>query len=294
MIEISPASVFSRRSHRRRSLLATLAAALVIAASAIAHADLAPAGDQFPATEQPAPVRRHGQWTALLSRYVDHGRVDYRALAARRSQLDSYLRSLAATKREAFARWHRADRIAFWINAYNAYTVSMILDHYPIESIWNVTPIWKRPLGGPFKSALMPLGHLAPSIGRHRLSLDDVEHGILRGIYGERRVHFAVVCASRGCPALRSEAFEGPTLDAQLDAASRDFLADASKNRYDPAADTLVVSPIFRWFSKDFEDQGGVVGWFRRFGPADAVRALGRGRTPKIEYSEYDWSLNDK
>ncbi|RMF19732.1 MAG: DUF547 domain-containing protein [Deltaproteobacteria bacterium] len=285
------------RTHRplisRPRLRAAPVAVFLLAVSA-AHAG-PPPGDQFPqATTAPTSVERHGAWTALLERYAGGGRVDYRGLASDKPRLEAYLRQLAATRREAFARWSRSDRIAFWINAYNAYTVSMILDHYPVESIWNVTPLWKRPLGGPFKLKLMPLGHLAPSLGRPLLSLDDVEHGILRGIYGERRVHFAVVCASRGCPPLRSEAYEGPTLDEQLDAATRGFLADRAKNRYDASTNTLVLSPIFRWFSEDFQGEGGVVGWFRRFGPVEAARKLGQAGPPAIRYSEYDWSLNER
>ncbi|RMD83426.1 MAG: DUF547 domain-containing protein [Candidatus Dadabacteria bacterium] len=238
---------------------------------------------------------RHEQWSALLGEFVTSGRVDYRGLLGQRGRLDRYLSALAGTSREEMARWSRADQVAFWINAYNAYTVRLILDHYPVDGIWQVTPLWRRALGGPFKLEFIPLGHLAPWLGKKSLSLDDIEHGVLRGHFREHRVHFAVVCASIGCPALRSQAYEGPILDRQLDDAARTFLADPTKNRYDASANVLYLSPIFDWFSEDFEPVGGPAGFFRRYGPPAARQALAAApEPPAVRFTEYDWSLNER
>jgi Protein of unknown function, DUF547 len=233
---------------------------------------------------------------ALLARHVSaDGLVDYRALGADRSTLDGYLAGLRKITIAELERMPRTEQLAMWINAYNAYTLELILDHLPIASIWDVTPWWKRAFGGPFSIYLIPLGALAPELQKPRLSLDDVEHRIVRKRFAEPRAHFALVCASRGCPPLARHAYRGDVLDAQLDDAGRRFFAQTSKNRYEPAREVLVVSPIFRWFASDFEPLGGPAGAFERYAPAtdaEAVRAL--GHAPAIEFSDYDWSLNSR
>ncbi len=291
-IELGRAEHHARFQRARQLASATLIAGLLLVLAI---------GPVRAGAEAARSAPRHQAWSALLAKQVADGRVDYRGLAERRDELERYLATLEKTPLEAFRGWPRNDRMAFWINAYNAYTVKLILDHYPLESIWNVTPLWRRPLGGPFKLTFIPLGHLAPEFGSPELSLDNIEHGILRPRFGDRRVHFAVVCASKGCPPLRPEAFEGPSLERQLDRAAADFLADESKNRYQAANNTLYLSPIFDWFAEDFAETSplgsarGAAAFFGRFGPAAARRALAEAdRPPKLEYTDYDWSLNER
>ena len=234
-------------------------------------------------------VDLHAPWSRLLERFVNDGSVDYRGLARERAALDAYLQSLERTSKSELAALAREDRLAFWINAYNAYTVALVLDHYPIDSIWDVTPWWKRPLGGPFAVDFIPLGHLV-SGADVQMSLNDIEHGILRKQFTEPRIHFAIVCASKGCPRLARRAFEGNALDAQLDAVAREFLSDTAKNRFDAEANVLYVSPIFDWFAEDFAAGGGPAGWFWRYREGSRRDAPD---TPKIRYTTYDWSLNE-
>ena len=201
----------------------------------------------------------HRPWDRLLHRYVADGRVDYLAFLQQRDRLDEYLQGLQEVSREQLLGLPDSEQQAFWINAYNSFTVAMILDHYPVDGIFDVVPLWKRAVGGsPFKLQWIPLGPAHPSQPWDgELSLDDIEHGILRTRWAEPRIHFALVCASRGCPVLRSRAYRGADLEAQLDSAATGFLADRDKNRYDAVDHRLYLSPIFRWFRQDFRARNG-------------------------------------
>jgi hypothetical protein len=235
----------------------------------------------------------HETWDGLLQAHVHAGRVDYKAFASDRKRLDAYLSALRKTSYDAFESMTGRERLAFWIDAYNAFTVALVLDHYPIDSIWKVTPFWQRVMGGPFVLDFIPLGHLAPELDKSSLSLNDLEHGIMRKKFKEPRIHFVIVCASKGCPALQPHAYVGSRLDQQLDEAARGFLRDRAKNRYDEATGTLYLSPIFDWFAADFEPAGGPRAFFERYGPDADVAALKQADHVSIEFTEYDWSLNE-
>ena len=171
------------------------------------------------------------------------------ASRADRDQLADYLGQLAAVSSREFQQWSRADRLAFLINTYNAWTVELILTEYPdISSI--------RDLGSLFRS---PWSRRFVSLFGEMVSLDHIEHELIRGPDGfqEPRIHFAVNCASVGCPALRQEAYVGDRLESQLEDATGRFLADRSRNRLD--GDVLRVSEIFDWYEEDFEQ--GWRGW---------------------------------
>jgi hypothetical protein len=227
-----------------------------------------------PATCPPVD-QSHAQWTALLQRWVQDGRVDYAGLEqSGRAALDAYLAGLSNACATDYERWTSAERIAFWLNAYNAATVRLILDHYPIASIRKIG--WLP--GAAFREKLLPM----PGLKGGTVSLDDIEHGTLRSSFREPRIHFALVCAARSCPALRSEAYRGADLDRQLDDQARQFLHDPRKNRVDPATRTLRLSPIFKWFRGDFEADSGSL-------PRYLARYLG-----DVEFLDYDWSLNDQ
>jgi len=221
----------------------------------------------------------HGAWSALLGRRVSDGWVDYAGWKrADQGALAGYLGSLEQVDRACFERFSERERLAFWINAYNAYTVRLILDHYPVKSIRSIGFL---PMAA-FRSSFIHLH----AHGGGALSLNEMEHQILRKQFAEPRIHFAINCASKSCPQLRGEAYRAADLDAQLDDATRRFLLDRTKNRYDPTTRTLSVSSIFKWFHEDFEHAAGTVQGF-------VGRWLdGAAGARKIEYLDYDWSLN--
>lgn len=229
----------------------------------------------------------HDAWTALLRRFVHDASVDYAGLKARgEPALDRYLDSLASVPLDCYASWTREQRLAFWINAYNAYTVRLILDHYPVTSIRSIG--WLP--GSAFRIRFIPMDRLEGK----ELSLDDIEHGVIRLRFGDARVHFALVCASKGCPPLRTEAYRSADLGRQLDQQARAFINDPTKNRYDASERVLRLSSIFKWFGEDFERAAGSVRRFvARYGKGPMGRAA-RDPGVRIEFLDYDWSLNGR
>ncbi len=216
------------------------------------------------------------------------------------SALQAYLASLSGVRDAAFKAWTKPQRMAFLINAYNAFTVEKILTRYPdIDSIWNFGLLF----GNPFKDAFFTL------FGRET-TLEGIENDWLRkpGAYDDLRVHFALNCASVACPMLREEAYVAPRLGAQLEQQAVRFLSDRSRNRYDAAENRLEVSKIFDWYKEDwrrddrgFDGNGASIGsrmaYFARYANllADAPQDRGRiieGKAP-ITFLAYDWSLND-
>lgn len=224
---------------------------------------------------------KHAGFTAALSQHVKNERVNYASLKSSPAALNAYLDTLASVPEKEFKGWSSDQRLAFLINLYNAATLKLVTDHYPLKSIKDIGNFLK----GPFDQ---PVVHL---FGR-TVTLNHVEHDIIRAKYGEPRAHFALVCASVGCPPLRAEAYDAAGLDAQLDEQGRVFLATASKNRLDAKAGVLHLSPIFKWFKKDFADKSGSVEKFVApfFNEADR-RAILSGSLV-LEYTDYDWSLN--
>jgi hypothetical protein len=231
----------------------------------------------------PAPVEvqaglDHAEWSRLLRTYVDErGRVDYtswKASADDREALRDYLSRLAVP---ADPPANGDDRAATLINAYNALTICWILDHYPTRSI--------RSVPDSFTGQRHRLGGRA-------VSLDQIEHEALRPTVGYR-VHAGLVCAARSCPPLAREAFAAATLGAQLDAAMARWLAREDLNRFDPASGRARVSAIFDWFAADFDRADGVPAVLKRHGP-EAARVVAARPDLKVEYLDYDWSLNDQ
>lgn len=242
---------------------------------------------------------RHGAWDALLKQHVvvavggNASTLRYAALQAQRPALKAYLDTLSAVSAASYGSWSRPQQLAFLINAYNAFTVELILTRYPeLKSIKDLGSFVQSPWKKKF----------AQLLGQER-SLDEIEHDMIRapGVFDDPRIHVAVVCASIGCPMLRSEAFFAERLDAQLDDALRRFLSDRSRNRFGVGTATLSVSKIFDWYRKDFER--GYKGYdslqtlFARH--ADALGATPQAQTEiragryKLAYLDYDWSLND-
>jgi hypothetical protein len=248
----------------------------------------------------------HAAWSELLKKNVvviDGGKasqVRYAEFVKDRAQLKNYLDSLSKVNEAEFASWSKPQQMAFLINAYNAFTVEKILTRYPnIKSIWDFGKVF----GNPFKDRFFTL------FGRV-FSLDQIEHETLRkkGVYDEPRVHFAVNCASIGCPMLREEAYVAERLDAQLEEQARRFLSDNSRNRFSPQKSALEVSKIFDWYKQDWANgYRGFTGkgepiqsreeYFARYDKllADEPQSqkLIQEQKAPITHLDYDWSLND-
>ncbi|HXV37589.1 MAG TPA: DUF547 domain-containing protein [Myxococcota bacterium] len=277
----------ARRSWRLIAIALTLAA--LACAGRAARANAQPTAAQ-PAAEPARPAFDHGHaaWSAILAQHVVGDSFDYAGLAADRAAFDTYRASLAAVGADEFARWSERERHAFWINAYNAFTIQKVIDHYPLESIRDLDRAFG--LSSVFANAFIPLAKLDPQRARS-LSLDDIEHGILRPRFADARDHAAINCASVSCPPLRAEAFAAAELERQLDEQMRAFVRDPRRNRLDRERDRLYLSAVFDWFREDFErDAGSVRAYLKRWLPTDAHDFVDRAR---IEYLDYDWSLND-
>lgn len=221
----------------------------------------------------------HGLYGELLKKYVKDGLVNYQGFKDEEAKLDAYLKVLEDTDTEKLSL---NERKAFYINAYNAYTIKLILTRYPdVKSIWDLGSRIFR-WNSPFKKKIARLDHT-------EMSLDRIEHGILRPRFKDPRIHFAVNCASKSCPPLRSEPYRGDILDQQLDEMARAFINDPQYNRLQGT--TLYVSSIFKWFKGDFGDD--IIGFFHRYAQGDFKKALeSRRDLLKVEYLHYDWSLN--
>jgi hypothetical protein len=227
----------------------------------------------------------------LLKRYVSASpdgvnRVDYagwRANAADRTALDGYITELSRLKPSAMAR---ADAFSFWGNLYNAVTLKVILDRYPVASIRDIkSDNWLDP-----KAYTGPWRQPRVTVEGRRLSLDDIEHDIMRPTFKDPRVHYIVNCASFGCPNLMNRAWRAATLEADLDAAARAFV-NHPRGVTALADGALRVSSIYKWFIADFGgNDAGLIAHFRQYAePALAQRLTG---SPRIADDDYDWSLN--
>jgi hypothetical protein len=225
-----------------------------------------------------AAVPDHGIFAELLAQYNHDGVVDYAGFKKEEARLDAYLDVLAGIDPDSLSR---DERFAFYANAYNAWTIKLILTGYPgVESI--------KDLGSLFRS---PWKKKFVRLGGEVISLDNIEHDILRPQFQDPRVHVAVNCASRGCPLLWHEPFVGSRLEEQLNAAARGFVNDSRFNRLE--GDTLYVSRIFKWFGEDFNDD--IIGFFEAYAEGELkTRLQARWGSVEIEYLDYDWSLNGR
>jgi hypothetical protein len=219
-----------------------------------------------------------GLYGELLQKYVKNGVVDYEGFKKEEAKLDQYLSILEKTDTKALSR---SEQFAFYINAYNAWTIKLILSAYPgIKSIKDLGSLLKNPWE-------KEIARIDGDI----MTLDHIEHDILRPRFKDPRVHFAVNCASKSCPPLRSEPYRGDIIDQQLDEMARAFINDPQRNRLEGR--TLYVCSIFKWFSEDFHDD--VVGFFLNYAQGDLKRQLEAEKGEiKLKYLDYDWSLNGK
>jgi hypothetical protein len=232
--------------------------------------------EAFGAQAQPPS---HAGYTALLKKNVStDGKVDYRGFIKDSVEFNKYLKDLSANPPNK--TWSRNEQLAYWINAYNAFTIKLITMYYPLKSIKDIG----SSIQIPFVNTPWDLKFI--NVGKDRLDLNNIEHGILRKRYKDPRIHMVLVCASKSCPVLLNEAYEAGKIEQQLTKQTETFLADNFRNKITP--DDPQISMIFKWYSMDFDNGGNTV---RDFVNRHSKIKLSPGA--KIGYVEYDWSLNE-
>ena len=223
------------------------------------------------------PTVDHTRFHGLLKKYVDDaGYVDYTALSGASAQLDAYVQTLATAPIDSLGR---SERLALLINAYNAFTLRLILDNPGVRSIKDI-PTSQR------------WDHVRWNLAGTRYSLNQIEHELIRPNFKEPRIHFALVCAAVGCPPLRAEAYVGHRLEEQLAAQTRYVHTHPRWFRYEPAGATVHLTKLYDWYGSDFEQVSGSAVAYAAENSAALAAALKSGRTPSVRFLEYDWSLN--
>lgn len=213
----------------------------------------------------------HQLWNELLNNYVtDSGLVNYKGIKTERVKLTTYIDNLSKIYTDkSFANLSKEQKLAFWINAYNAMTVDLILRNYPIKSIKDIDKPWDQRFW---------------KLGNKWFNLNEIEHNILRKM-DEPRIHFAIVCASYSCPKLQNEAFIASKLETQLSLATKGFLADSERNEI--TKDQIKISKIFQWFSKDFKKNGDLIDFLNLYTDIDISAKA------KKSFKDYNWNLNE-
>jgi hypothetical protein len=213
----------------------------------------------------------HAAFDRVLKTFVVEGRVDYASLGKDRAILDEYLDRVSHVNEQEFTAWPRNDRLAYLINLYNAATLKLIVDHYPVTSI--------RDIGGFFRG---PWNQPVVRLFGNAVTLNHLEHDIIRRQYNEPRIHMALVCAAKGCPPLRGEAYVAGKLEEQLDHQSNLFLSGPNGMRIDRDSGTVYLSPIFKWYEADFTS----VTAFVEKHSGQIIDGL------RVRWLDYDWTLN--
>ncbi|BAO76056.1 DUF547 domain-containing protein [Winogradskyella sp. PG-2] len=210
----------------------------------------------------------HIIWQELLEKHAsENGNVNYSGFKKDAKQLKSYINSL--TLKTPTNEWSKEDKLAYWINAYNALTIDLIIRNYPTKSIKNIKDPWDQRLW---------------KFGGKWQNLNDIEHKILRKM-NEPRIHFAIVCASESCPKLQNEAFTSSNFEEQLTNVTKEFLSDTSKNEL--SKDRIMLSKIFKWFKKDFEENGSLIDFLNQY---SEIRISNKA---KRSFKAYNWDLNE-
>lgn len=228
----------------------------------------------------------HGVWTKLLKTYVQGGHVDYTAWLASepdRKELRLYLQNLTGVCLPYFEGLSDPARLAHWINLYNAAVIDLVLENYPLKTIKAVGP----PGENIFNLRFIPLAWVPAG----KLSLNELERDIIRPRFEDARTHFALVCAARGCPPLRSEAFTAAKLDRQLKDQTLQFFRDPAQITYDPSTNTLSVSQLFNWYREDFADSKGSVLAYLKKWLSEAGKPVLQPE-PTVKFRHYPWELN--
>ena len=261
---------------------------------------------QSRAGQTPEPAFGYTRYVAVLNTVVnDRGRVNYRALKAQPEGLNAFLKQLASLDKKTYAGWPRNDKIAFWINAYNAITLKAIINHYPIrsrgfiasrryprDSIRQIPGVWTK---------------LRFRVMGQPMTLDEIEHKTLRPQFNEPRIHVALVCAAKGCPRLLNRPYEGNKLAAQFDEQIANFLSNRDKFAINRDKKVVYLSSIFKWFGEDFtkpyhargrfsahsKEEAAVLSFIFQYVSQSDAGFLVQEKY-KIKYLDYDWSLNER
>ncbi|GAA4805314.1 hypothetical protein GCM10023330_09710 [Litoribaculum gwangyangense] len=213
----------------------------------------------------------HQLWDELLQKHVsDNGHVNYKTFKTEHKKLLDYIYVLSLMhKSDKFESFPKDEKLAFWINAYNAMTIDLILRHYPLKSIKDIKNPWEQRYW---------------KLGEKWYNLSEIEHQILRKM-NEPRIHFAIVCASFSCPKLQNEAFTSERLESQLTDVTKEFLNDPKRNSI--SENSLELSKIFQWFSKDFKQNGSVIDFINQYS------RIKISENAKIKYKDYNWAINE-
>jgi len=221
----------------------------------------------------------HMQWDKLVKKHVNNvGMVNYKDFQKDRAELDVYLKILSDNAPQT--DWSENEQKAYWINAYNAFTVSLILQHYPVKSIKDIGAAIQIP----FVNTPWDIKFI--NIGGKKYDLNNIEHGILRKKFNDPRIHFALVCASISCPRLRNEAYTAAKLDMQLEDAGKGFLNDRSKNNIN--TDKVQLSKYFSWYKGDFTKNGSLADFINKYSQTKI------NANTRINYLDYNWNLNEQ
>lgn len=236
----------------------------------------------------------HSPWDRVLKKFVtEDGRVDYDALKRDRGEFDAYIAAIAARSPKSHPQGFsaREAQLAYWINAYNALMIQGVLDHWPIKSV--------REIG------FLPFAVFRAkdyTVGGKKVSLNEIEHDTIRKEFAEPRIHFALVCASGGCPKLRREAYTPERLEQQLEDGARFFINEPRNLAIDAARNRVVISKIFNWYGGDFEKHmkaKGISGtgkpildYLRLYLNEANRKALNALKNPAVDYADYSWAIN--
>jgi len=222
----------------------------------------------------------HALFDKLLVKNVStDGRVNYKAFIRDSVEFNQYLKILSSNPPNE-KTWTREEQMTFWINAYNAYTIKLITQYYPIKSIKDIG----SSIQIPFVNTPWDVKFI--TIGKEKMDLNNIEHGILRKKFADPRIHMVLVCASKSCPVLLNQAYDPLRLDEQLKKQTKVFLDDPSRNKI--KTDLTQLSMIFKWYAMDFNKNGGSVNSF-----VNAYSTAKIKEATKISYLDYDWNLNE-
>ncbi|MEO8217487.1 MAG: DUF547 domain-containing protein [Acidobacteriota bacterium] len=244
-------------------------------------------GATAPQTGSASGEPDYSGWTALLTKYYDpQGGMNYKALkAGDAGTLQALRQKMAGVNVGSLSK---KEQLAYWINLYNINVVSVVVEHYPLKSIRDLStdPIIRLNV---FKTDRVPFG-------KGKIALNDIENDRIREGFKDPRIHFAINCAAKSCPPIRTEAYRGAKIDEQLDDQARKFLNGPHGARVEMKGNTAVVhvTKIMDWFGDDFEKWGGgKQAFLRRFLSGDNLAALKSAKTIRFDYDDYDWGLND-
>lgn len=229
----------------------------------------------------------HTLWKSFVNKYVEQkgsvSKVDYKTIRAEKKVLQDYLDVLTKSSISEYPNFNENQKLTFLMNAYNAFTLKLIIEHYPVKSIKDIGSLFKSPWNKKFYMLF-----------NEEKTLNNIEHDVIRKQFNEPRIHLALVCASKGCPGLRW--YGVSDLEKQLESVTITYLKDPERNKYSPGKNELKISNIFKWYQEDFDKKFGSVKGFiapRIAKDEDEKKAI-LSQDTKIGYFDYDWTLNDK